>query len=99
MWKMFDQWVFTTYYTMVAGKLFAAAGEPTLARAAYEESLAIGERTRMRFYDAETLRALALLEDDHDARVAGLRSAVELAQSQHAVMFELRAANDLYRET
>ena len=99
MWKMVDQWVFTTYYTTMQAQLYAAAGERDLALAAYDESLAIGERTRMRFYDAETLRLRALLHEDPVDRIAGLRAALDLALSQHAVMFELRITHDLHRET
>ena len=41
MWKMVDQWVFTTYYTTVQGRLFAAAGERELVRATFTDSLEI----------------------------------------------------------
>jgi tetratricopeptide (TPR) repeat protein len=99
MWKTMDQWVFLTYYTTFQGILFAAAGERELARAAFEESLAISERTGMGFYDAETLRHLAAVTDDPLERVATLRAAIARAQEQGGAFFELRAAADLHRET
>ena len=99
MWKTMDQWVFLTYYTTCQGRLFAAAGERELARATFEESLAIGERTGMRFYDAETLRHLAGLQDDPAERLAMLEAALELASEQEVAFIALRVAADLHRET
>jgi hypothetical protein len=99
MWKTMDQWVFLTYYTTCQGTLFAAAGELELARAAFLESLAIGERTRMRFYDSETLRQLAAVQGDPAARRATLHAALDLARTQGIAFIELRIATDLHRET
>ncbi len=99
MWKTMDQWVFLTYYTTCQGRLFAAAGERGLARATFEESLAIGERTGMRFYDAETLRHLAGVQDDPAERLAMLDAALELASEQKVAFIALRVAADLHRET
>ena len=99
MWKTMDQWVFLTYYTTYQGALFAAAGELELARATFEESLAIGERTRMRFYDSETLRQLAAVQEDPTERGATLRAALDLARTQGVAFIELRIAEDLRRET
>jgi hypothetical protein len=99
MWKMVDQWVFLTYYTTMKGILFAAAGERELAREAFEDSLEIGVRTQMRFYDTETLRHLAGVTDDPARRVELLREAIALADRQHTALFGLRAATDLFQET
>jgi tetratricopeptide (TPR) repeat protein len=99
MWKTMETWVFLTYYTTCQGRLYAAAGERALARATYEESLAIGERTQMRFYDAETLRFLAAVQDDPAAEVRLLRDAIQLAQEQGCLLNELRSMIDLFRAT
>ena len=48
----------------------------------------------MHFYDAELLRSRALTTDDAASRHADLRAAIELARSQGARIFELRAAMD-----
>lgn len=99
MWKLVDTWVFVPYYTTMQGVLHRAAGERDQAEAAFAESLAIGARTGMRFYDAETLRHLAALRDDPDDVALGLREAHDLAIGQGGCLFELRAAIDLARAT
>ena len=85
MWKTMDQWVFLTYYTTCQGQLFAAAGERRAGPATFEDSLAIGERTQMRFYDAETLRHLALVQDDPAERLAMLQARPRAALSEQGV--------------
>ena len=57
-----------------------------LARATFEESLAIGERTRMRFYDAETLRQPRAARGRPGRPRAGLQAALDLARSQDAAI-------------
>jgi class 3 adenylate cyclase/tetratricopeptide (TPR) repeat protein len=99
MWKTMDTWVFLTYYTSCQGRLYAAAGERELARATYEESLAIGRQTQMRFYDAETLRHLAAVQDEPAEGVRLLHEAIALAQEQGGLLNELRSTMDLYRAT
>jgi tetratricopeptide (TPR) repeat protein len=95
MWKMVDTWVFVPYYTTMQGVFHAGAGETDLADAVFAESLAIAERTGMRFYDAETLRLRAALRTEPEAKAAGLVEAIELARSQTAALYEVRAAVDL----
>jgi hypothetical protein len=50
----------------------------------------------MRFYDAETARRVAHLASEPEAKIAGLRDALELARLQAARPFELRIALDLH---
>jgi hypothetical protein len=50
----------------------------------------------MCFYDAELLRLRAPTHADPDARQADIGAALELARSQGATLFELRAALDDY---
>jgi hypothetical protein len=96
MWKAIDQWVFVTYYTTIQGVLHAAAGDVDEARAAYDEALAIGERTGMRFYEVETRRHRAALQTEPAAREAELREALALAGRQGAALFAVRVAVDLF---
>ncbi len=95
MWKMMEQWVFTTYYTTMQGVIHAAAGEPELAIAAFDEAQAIAARTGMAFYEAETRRHRANLGDTHAEKEAGLRDAMDLAEQQGIPLYELRSAMDL----
>jgi hypothetical protein len=53
----------------------------------------------MRFYDSETLRQLALVQEDPTDRAATLRAALDLALTQGIAFIELRIALDLRRET
>jgi class 3 adenylate cyclase len=95
MWKLVEQWVFVPYYTTVQAAFHAAAGEIDAAEAALRESLAIAERTGMRFHDVETLRQLAHLRPDPAAQAAGLHDALALSRAQGTRIYELRAADDL----
>jgi hypothetical protein len=54
----------------------------------------MAQDTGAHFYEAELLRVRAHTYDDQGLRHAGLRSAIELAQTQGAPVFELRAAAD-----
>ena len=99
MWKLIDQWVAITLYITVQGRFSAAAGDREAARACFEEALAIGARTGMRFYDPEALRHLANLQDSHEGRLEGLRTAFDAARAHGAGMFEVRAALDLHSLT
>jgi hypothetical protein len=54
----------------------------------------MADETGWRFYDAELLRLRAHTSDDPNARHADLRAAIELAQTQGALIYELRAAAD-----
>ena len=92
---MLELRVFLPFYLTTAGALLAASGDREGARERYQESLDLAAQTGMRFYDAETMRCLARLAGDHDAVVAALRAALELARSQEARPFELRIAQEL----
>jgi tetratricopeptide (TPR) repeat protein len=94
-WKALDTRIFLPFYLTTCGALLAASGDPDAARQRYEESLALAAETGMRFYDAETARRVAHLSSKPEAKIAGLRDALELARSQAARPFELRIALDL----
>jgi class 3 adenylate cyclase len=96
MWQAVELFVFLPYYLTMTGAALAAADDEEGARSRYEEALALGDRTGMRFYAAETTRRLAHLADDASCRDAQLRSAFDLARAQGARPFELRIALDLH---
>ncbi len=95
-WKARGVGVFLPFYITTCGALLAASGDHEGARLRYDESLRFAAETGMRFYDAETARRAAHLESEPEARIAGLRGALELARSQAARPFELRIALDLH---
>lgn len=97
LWQMVDQWVFVPFYVMVAGALICAGGEVEEGLTRLDEAQAIADRTGMHFYDAEILRHRARFgAADDEERASLLRRAVDLAASQHARIFQLRAALDLH---
>jgi hypothetical protein len=71
-----------------------AAGQLEQARDRLDAGLQLAEETGMHFYDAELLRLRAQTYTDPVARQAGIGTALELARSQGATLFELRAAID-----
>jgi class 3 adenylate cyclase len=95
-WYALGQLVFLTPLITLTGALYAAAGQHDEAAARYDESLALAEQTGMHFYDAETRRCAAHLEDDREQRSKALIVAHEQALSQGAVPFALRIARDLH---
>ena len=94
-WKRFDTRFFLPYYLMVAGVLYAGAGDKGKAQTCLEDSLRLAADTGMQFWQSETLRHLAHLELHPAGRDEKLRAALVTARSQHAALFELRAALDL----
>ncbi|MDQ6855027.1 MAG: AAA family ATPase [Actinomycetota bacterium] len=94
MWKMLDLALFLPFYTTVAGRLRAAAGDAAGAAARYDETLQFARATGMHFYDAEVMRLQSHLLPDAEAK-AQLRAAIDLSRIQGALPFELRIAYDL----
>jgi class 3 adenylate cyclase len=95
-WKALELRVFLPFYLTTCGALLAASGDTDGARQRYEESQQLAAETGMRFYDAETARRAAHLESGREAKIAGLRHALDLARAQAARPFELRIALDLH---
>ena len=83
---------FVTYFGGVLARLLIAGGEHERAREELDTVLQLAEETEMRFYNAELLRLRAQTLTDLDARGADIAAALELARSQGATLFELRAA-------
>lgn len=85
---------FVTYFGGVIARTLIAANQRELARTGLDSLLQQGGDTGMRLYDAELLRLRARTHTDEAARGADIAAALELARSQGATLFELRAAID-----
>jgi class 3 adenylate cyclase len=95
-WRALGVKSLITIYDGVLVRLLIAAGQLPEARDRLKLALELAEETGMRFYNAELLRIRAHTTDDDSARRADLRGAVELARQQGGLIFELRAASDLF---
>jgi class 3 adenylate cyclase/tetratricopeptide (TPR) repeat protein len=93
-WRAAETKTFLACYDAVLARVQIAAGMMDAARQRVDLALQMADETDMHFYDAELLRVRAHTFDDPRTRHAGLRAAVELAQTQGAPVFELRAAAD-----
>ncbi|MDQ2638211.1 MAG: cyclase, partial [Actinomycetota bacterium] len=88
--------VFVPSFDGHAARLLVAAGQPVDARARADAGLRLADDTSMHYYDAELLRVRAATHADPDAQREDLQKAFELAGSQGAPVFALRAALDDY---
>jgi predicted ATPase len=93
-WRAAQLKTFLASYESVLARLLTAAGKPKAARERVNLALQMAQDTGAHFYEAELLRVRAHTYDDQARRHAGLRAAIELAQTQDAPAFELRAAAD-----
>jgi hypothetical protein len=89
-WRALGRKAFLGSYDATLARVLAAAGMKDAARV--ELALQMADETEFRMYNADLLRIRALTYDDPEARHAGLRSAIELAQTQGVPVYELRAA-------
>jgi class 3 adenylate cyclase/tetratricopeptide (TPR) repeat protein len=95
-WRAAEMKTFLACYDAVLAWLLTAAGMTDEARDRVRLALEMADETGMHFYDAELLRVRAHTNDDPDARQADLQAAIDLARTQGAPVFELRAAADNY---
>jgi hypothetical protein len=93
-WRAIDRKAFLGGYDATLAGLLTAAGMKDAARERVELALQMADETEWHMYDAELLRIRAHTTDEPDAQHTGLRAAIELAQTQGAPVFELRAAAD-----
>jgi class 3 adenylate cyclase/tetratricopeptide (TPR) repeat protein len=84
---------FLSVYDALLARLWMAAGKPDRARDRLDSALKRAEDTGIHFYDAELLRLHAHTRDS-SIRHSGLRAAIDVADRQGAVIFQLRAAAD-----
>ncbi|CAN5303940.1 AAA family ATPase [soil metagenome] len=94
LWRELDMKSFLCAYDALLARLLSAAGMPDEARDRVELALQMADETGMHWYDAELLRVRAHTFADDRTRHTELRAAIELAQKQGALAFELRAAAD-----
>ncbi len=81
-WRAAQLKTFLASYESVLARLLTAAGKPEAARERVNLALQMAQDTGAHFYEAELLRVRAHTYDDPGARHAGLRAAIELAQTQ-----------------
>jgi len=84
------------FYDAILARLLIGANRPAEARSRLQTGLDLAHETGMSFYDSELTRLRSLTTADAEQRSTDLRSAVELARSQGARVFELRAAMDYF---
>jgi class 3 adenylate cyclase/tetratricopeptide (TPR) repeat protein len=93
-WRAAGMKAFLGWYDAALARVLTAAGMKDAARERVDLALQMADETEWRIYDAELLRLRAHTTDDLGARHAALREAIELAKTQDAPVFELRAAAD-----
>jgi len=89
--------IYTTILDGILGRLLIAVGHPQAARERLDIGLALARDSGMHFYDAELLRLRATTYDDPATRAALISEVLQLARSQSATLFELRAALDDFK--
>jgi class 3 adenylate cyclase len=98
-WRAADLKAFLEWYDGALVQVLLAAGMKDAARERVDLALKTADETDWHMFDAELLRLRAHTLPDSDARRTGLRAAVERAQTQGALVFELRAAADDFELT
>jgi class 3 adenylate cyclase len=93
-WRGVGLDIYLTFYDAILGRLLSAAGKTDLARDHLDNTLRLTANSGMQFYDAELLRWRARAQPDPRARRADIAAALQLARTQGAALFELRAALD-----
>ena len=95
-WRAVGVIALITFYDALLARLLTAARQLKEARSRLQTGLDLARQTTMHFYDAELMRLRAFTTDDSELRRTVLREAIELARSQDARIFELRAATDYF---
>jgi hypothetical protein len=93
-WRAANMKAFLEWYDGGLARVLLAAGMKDAARERVDLALQMADETDWHMFDAELLRVRAHTLDDPDARRAGLHAALDRAQPQRALVFELRAAAD-----
>jgi class 3 adenylate cyclase/tetratricopeptide (TPR) repeat protein len=88
---------FLTTFDGILARALMAAGQPAAAQQRVDAGLQLAQETGMHYYDAELLRLRAVTHTDQESRHADLQAAFDLARTQRAPVFALRAALDDYR--
>ena len=93
-WRAAGIKAFLGWYEGALVRVLTAAGMNDAARERVELARQVADETGWRIYDAELLRLRAHTSEDPVARHTDLRAAIDLAQTQGALIYELRAAAD-----
>jgi class 3 adenylate cyclase/tetratricopeptide (TPR) repeat protein len=93
-WRAAGIKAFLGWYEGALVRVLTAAGMNDAARERVELARQVADETGWRIYDAELLRLRAHTFEDPVARHTDLRAAIDLAQTQGALIYELRAAAD-----
>lgn len=93
-WQALGASTYRPFYWCALGRLLTTAGQPDQARPRLEAALQFTADSGVHFYDAELLRAVAHTHSDPSTRSELLARARDLARSQGAFLFELRAGLD-----
>lgn len=88
---------FLTTFDAILARALMAAGQPVAAQQRVDAGLQLARETGMHYYDAELLRLRAITHTDQESRHADLQAAFDLACTQRAPVFALRAALDDFR--
>ena len=98
-WRAADMKAFLEWYDGALVRVLLAAGMKDAARERVDLALQMADETDWHIFDAELLRLRAHTFDDPDARRAGVHAALDRAQTQGSLVFELRAAADDFELT
>jgi class 3 adenylate cyclase len=98
-WRALGVNALITFYDAIAARLLLAANRPAEAHERIESALALADATDMHFHDSELLRLRAQTRSNSDERSADLNASIQLARKQHAAIYELRSAIDLFDST
>jgi tetratricopeptide (TPR) repeat protein len=93
-WRAAGMKSFLGWYDAALARVLTAAGMKDAAHERVDLALQMADETEWRIYDAELLRLRAHTTDDLNTKHAALRAAIELAKTQGAPVFEIRAAAD-----
>ena len=95
-WRTVGVIALVTFYDAILARLLIGADQPAEAHSRLQTGLVLASETGMSFYDSELTRLRSLTTADAEQRSADLHSAIALARSQDARIFELRAAMDYF---
>ena len=95
-WRAVGVIALITFYDALLARLLTAAGQLDEARARLQTGLDLADQTTMHFYDAELTGFARSPQTTASCDVLPFVEAIELARSQDARIFELRAATDYF---
>ena len=95
-WRAAELKAYLTIFEAQLVRLHTAAGDVAAARECAARALEMVDETGIATHKAELLRAQAHTFEDPDAQYAALKHAIEVAQEQGAVVFEMRCAADAF---